>query len=619
MSLQELEKFIFYKGILGCRLDKVPDRLLAQIDDCTALEIVDKSAVKDYPYSINDFEFCYPETYNLEEINNFSEYVLRPKVDAWRELIFLGRPLHSGILAAFISIVVQNPDGVDKKFVKSAVVGSEKNISKWLRNLTELNIISVENKKADEDIIYFNKDLIEGESVNYVPNEESEKIAKLAAKKKDDKKKNMATLEKEKNQKQVKAPKTKLDIIKLMEQAISAIKDHQHGIPIKSLRVWLNINEEEMSALIEKFDSMKGFEVVRVANEPVKIVYKGTKENEMFNFEAVTFLVGMCKTYKIFLLSEQPKELKSFKNSVGISDENLLEIMERNGFKIIEIRYKYMNSDFVIFSSEINENDEELLSIIEKAKNKIARYFKVKVQNIFFRNSFYTIFDNNYSPFLKERVLLLYKFINEQIEKNNDFFTLNSESILEMNFYAFVKVIPLRAEFHFLEIISDIANLESARMGKKYFEGLSSDEIERLNEKCLKIAKNHTLGEILNKLLDGTDCKNNLLSRINIIELDKILLSLVKYNIFEGFSDSKFIYFEAIDGIESYIDRIFQNIIDDGNEAIVYVPYGVRKNLYEKIGEFSPEEFYQKTKEIIEKTFEGSEKDFFMKKLQIFE
>lgn len=612
MALNDLEKFIFYKGVLGCSLDKVPSDLLRQLDEANTLEIVDSSVTMRYPSSLKDLHFCMAGTYSLNKCMEYHRYVLKPKIDAWRSIVFLGKPLHSGLLAAFMSIIMQNPDGVDKKYVKSCVAGCEKNMSKWLRNLSEHNIIRVVSRSAEHETIFFNKDLIEDRNVTYLEKGNLNKTYKMIAKKNE--KQMLDTLPGS----SLKA--RNMEIQEVLEKAISAIKDHQHGIPVKSLKVWLSINDEEMVDLLEIISSMDGFQIIKNDNVPVKIIYKTMIDLSGISEDAKTFIIGICRTYRMFLLSEQPKELKTFKNSANISDEEFLKIMEKNQFTILEIRYKYMNSDYLIYRSDIDDNNEDLIDLLEKAKNKIARYFKVKVQNIFFRNSFLTTFDNHYTPFFKERMLVLYKFICQQMEKHAGLFFLNNNSILDINFYSFVRVVPLRLEFQFLEIISEIACLSSARMGKKYFEGLLCSELEVLNEECVLIAQKYTLGDVLSLLPDGSDSKNALLARVNILELDKILLSLAKYNIFEGFYSSKYIYFEAIQGIDGYIDRIFQTIIDEGNDSLnVYVPYGVRRMLYERIAEFSSEKFYSGTKDVIEEMFHGAEKEHYMKKLQSFE
>ena len=108
----------------------------------------------------------------------------------------------------------------------------------------------------------------------------------------------------------------------------------------------------------------------------------------------------------------------------------------------------------------VDENSIELLSAFDKVKSKIVIYFKFKVQNIFMRNSFLTSFDNHFSAFLNERVLILYKYVTSIMNRFDGFFLFNKYIVLQMDFYLFVKIIPLRLEFQFLEICGLFENHE---------------------------------------------------------------------------------------------------------------------------------------------------------------
>lgn len=94
----------------------------------------------------------------------------------------------------------------------------------------------------------------------------------------------------------------------------------------------------------------------------------------------------------------------------------------------------------------------------------------------------------------------------------------------------------------------------------------------------------------------------------------------MKYNIFESYSDLEYIYFEKIEGIEKYIDRILLEISNEvSDQQMPSIPYPARRQFFDQICGFSPDEFYSKTRELIENTFDGVYREFFMKKLQGFE
>lgn len=601
MSLSEVEKFVFHRGLLGCNLTEIPNNLLAQIPTAETLEIVHAKNSESIPQSINDPTYSSVEYFTLDQIQDLENYVIRPRAVSWKKVLFDGRNLHSGNIAMVCSLLLKHPEGLTRKELKSQIPNSEKSISKWLRLLAETGTIFIKTNEEFQEFIYFNFDLFDNIG------KAREKIEPEAS----------SNLKRSKNISNIVVDQD------MIEKAIDAVKDHPNGIPIKSLKMFLNANDQAMKVVIEKFKAMENYEVVENNGTPQKIQFSIPFKSEYANAETINFLVDMCKSFKIILLSEQPKELKKLKAAMGIDDLKLIEILEDNEFKTIEIRYKYMNSDFVLFSSDVEETNSFLIETFEKAKMKIGRYFKNKVQNTFFKNISLTAFDNNYSPCLEERIRYFYNFILNQMKKNNMYFVFTNEILLEMPFLTFVKAVPLRVEFQFIEIM--IAVLKYKKIFPKNrvlsLDQLSLDEYNTINNECLKYADRFTLGEILRILNDDNPLKKSLKSRINVVEFEKILLLLIKYNIFEGFFDLNYIYFESIDGIGNYIEKILSTIKDDSEEQSMtnFAPYPVRKELYNKISSFSPDEFYSKTKELLEDTSEMYNKEFFMKKLQGFE
>ena len=67
------------------------------------------------------------------------------------------------------------------------------------------------------------------------------------------------------------------------------------------------------------------------------------------------------------------------------------------------------------------------------------------------------------------------------------------------------------------------------------------------------------------------------------------------------------------------MEKMLLNVPDEWPDSACNVPYPVRKVFYEKINEFSAEDFYEKSKKLIETEYSGEWADFFMKKLNSFE
>jgi len=607
MELQELEKFVFYKGVLGCSLNVVPKELLEQIPHANHLEIVEKDVCQAYPISINDSSYNNVKTYKIDELNNYEDYWIRPKSESWKKIVYNGRNLYSGNINSFVSLAMQHPEGIVRSTLKGKLPNFDsKSYSKFMKMLEEMNVMHKKLNEENQEIIVFNREIIENQQ-RCEP--EPKRIPKTGE-----------TNGKSQKAKPRYAPKIDEVDDQMIEKAKEAINDHPNGMPLKSLKMFLNVSDGVVNGVAEKFRSMENYNVVKKPNSSTKIIYTGLMKLDYADKEAVESLVDMCKSLKIILISEQPRELRNLKAAMGINDEKLIEILDDSGFKIIEIRCKYINSDFLLFSSEVDEHDSSLLELFEKAKSKIARYFRLKVQRTFLANNSLVPLDNNYSPSLNERIAYFYKYIVQQMKKNKMFFYFTAESLMDMDFFTFIRLVPLRTEFHFVETMAAVTK-ENGKKGisRKTLETMSVNEYEDLNSRLLDIAKSYTVQDILSALPDECDAKKNLLNRIQVLEFDKILLSLVKYNIFEGFSDAKYIYFEEIEGIENYIDKILQTIKEDPADSNLHISYPHRREFYDQISELSPDEFCSKTRELIDSCSDGPKKEFFMKKLQLFE
>lgn len=596
MGLLDVEKFVFYKGILGCPLREVPDNLIHEIYKADTLEIVNASDSLDVPHSLNSTSIL--ETYNINDIDPKGDFAIRPKYEAWRRIVFNGKNIHSRNMATLCTLIIQHPEGVTKRFVKDNIPNSGKSLSEWIRRLEDANAVYIDTISKDVELIRFNYDLIENQG------DPKNKTARPPCK--------FRTRE----------SLRKIQITdEMIETSMDAIRDYPDGIPIVRLQEFLNVSDAAIKGVIGRFRTIDDFKVIENNGTPSKILFNGIIKTEYIDAEMVRSLLDMCNLLRIIVLSEQPKELEEMKAEMGVDDEKLMEILEDNDFRIMEIRYNYVSPEFVVFSSEIDGADKDLVDTIAKVKSKMPGHFRAKVRATFFKNLHLASFDNNYSPHLRERVMHFYRYVVERM-RSTMFFFFNNDTLLEMNFFAFVRSVPLKTEFYFIEIMAYIG-FKSGRLSdkitKEKIETLTLEEYEKMNEEYLLIAKGYTLGEVLDMLEDGTENKVNLLDRVNIREFEGILLSTTECRIFESYTDLKYIYFKRIKVTEEHIDKVLMEICDEApDQQALNIPYPVRRDIFNQICEFSPDEFYSKTMDLIESVADSAYRESFTKKLQSF-
>lgn len=627
MILLETEKLIIKCGVLGCPLNKVPTNLLGELGHSKIIEIVLHSDNLTVPDSVSNNIPAIP-VFSLDELDSYEGYDARIKTEVWRRIVFKNSNLHSGRLAHLISILMQHPEGLSDKEIREKTPESTKSFKKWMKLLKKEDIIHTYNKNNGTEYLKFNFSILDEDydlehdilRTTQRKNKEPTNIQP----------KPQISTKIEHNEPTNIQPKPQISA-KITDEDIKKIRDflmaYKNGVKVSSISRFLKIDQSLATKITEIFSSDPNYEV-KVNNKvdpPVtKIKYIGELETDFLGGEIVNFILDMCRAERILILSDLPKDVKDMKTKAEISDEKFVEILEDNGFRIIEIRSKFINSEFVAFSDSVENDDPTLFSMIEKAKNRIQKYFKTKVKYTFLKNMYFSSLDNNYSSSLKERILYFYRFICEQMKSNDDFFYFNTDSLLNMNFLSFIKCIPLRGDFQFIKTIFNIVkmnrNIDSVFLkGIENVDDLLETEYSRINDECMEIAKNFTLGDVLNALNKNSENFKSLESRLNIHEFDRILQSLINYNIFEGYIDSGYLYFEKIDGVESYIDKVLSEVSDEAADGVInFAAYPDRMRFYGMIRDISQDQFLDRAYDLVNDNFDGNTRDFFIKKLQAF-
>lgn len=599
--MSEVENFIINRGINGCPLLEIPTDLLAQINDSIALEIVKHENNTDFPTSL--IVKTPPEqVFTLNQISsNFDGFDIRFTFEMWRRVIFRTQKFHSAPIIKFIQILFENPEGVTKEQAELLLGNSKKRVPEWSEGLHKAKILDINN-----GIIKYKFDWVNGstELPDDLFTSPSYCVTKQSAI-------DLGFL-----------PNNSISK-KRMVDAEKEIKGHDKGVELRVLKKKLNLNVKEVNGLVDELKSRDNY-VVGKDHSVTKVSYLGELGNSYIDPTMINYLIDMCTATKIFMLSDLPKDLKKLKNTMNLEEVQFISILEDYQFNIIEIRSKYINSEFVVFASFVEGDDADLLLAFEKAKSKISRNFYIKVKTTFLKNIYLNSFDNNYSPFLKERVKIFYKFILSEMKNNQNYFCLNSETLLNMSFSSFVKCVPFRSDFQFFKIAFDaskrLKKLENSFLIKnRKFDDITAGEYEELNCDLLDKMSHYTVLDILKTYKKGTEGYKNLISKVNVYEFDRIIHSLVKYNIFEGFSTDKYFYLEQIEGIENYIEKVLFEITEESCEnANVNISYPARKHFFDQIIGFSQDEFYQKTVQLVEASFEGDVKEFFLKKVRNF-
>ncbi|ELA41430.1 uncharacterized protein VICG_01535 [Vittaforma corneae ATCC 50505] len=450
MELLGVEKFVALRGVLGCPLIDVPSEFFSEIDDSEILEIVAHDDNLTIPNSLL-YHLPKSETYSLKELKNYKEYDIRLNFEAWRVLAFNNSRLHAGRLAQCVSILMTNPDGVTRKTMKSLISNSEKNIHKWIQQLVKEKVIYIENNHGNE-ILKFNFDIIE--RIKKFPDDvftrnEASALNSVQQTTHSNNNETVAIATKKNG-----SPKLANGVI---QQAEKTIKERGNVIPVKDLQASLMLESDTMELLVDELAGRLDYQIHQLNSKPNIIEYIGEMNTRFVKNDMIDFLIDMCRASRIFLMSELPKDIKKMKVSLQLDDERFLDILEDNNFSIIEIRSKYISSEFVMFSDTVSDTDFELINMIEKAKAKVVKYFRTKVKYTFLKNVYLNAFDNNYLPYLKERVLYFYRYITSQMEYNDYYFHLSQNHLLNMNFITFIKCVPLRLEFQFIKIVTEIA------------------------------------------------------------------------------------------------------------------------------------------------------------------
>jgi hypothetical protein len=637
MFLSELEKFVFHKGLQGCPLNDVPADLLNTFPDSKLLEIVKHENNLELPSSLVEIPIE-ENAFDLESLENRENFDIRWKLEYWRRLAFKGYKQHSMMLAKLIVILCNEPNGITKEQISTKYGKAARKIVVQYRDDRDPNKLFSYNEQ-DQTYHYINEWVMENKEFpddlftsnqyagfkKHTPDVSNTKKKSIESSTEKIESPFLPTQKSIENSVELSPMKSKLVDDEKFAQIETVVKQHEKGVTMTYIRQKFNLNSKESFYCLEEFKKRKGY-LVSKDRSGTKILSLGEMENKYFDNEMVKFLIDICLTTRIFLLSDLPKELKKMLVTMNMSDDQFIGILEDQDFNTIEIRSKFIGSELVIFSNSVNEEDPDLLDAFERAKTKISNYFNLKVKQIFLKNVFMNSFDNNYSSLLKERVMYFYKFIHDQIKLKNDFFHLTNESLLQMSFSSFVRCVPFRSDFQFLKIAFEAA--KKFKFLKNYFlnfktgifDEITSSEFENINIALLKEFQNITVADLLDAFKVGSDFHKNISSRINVYEFERIVYSLVKYNIFEGFSTAEYFYFEQIEGIEKYIDKVLSEINDDASEtAAIKIPYPIRKDFYDQICDFSQDEFIQKATELTNSLFEnGTVKDFFMKKIQSF-
>jgi HTH-like len=612
-------------GLYGKPLNELSETQISVIRGSEYAEVVLKEQVESLKEKFHFETLSGNQIANVSKLKPADKYVVRLSSTGWRRIIMKGLNI-SGFGYYQIMSEILMKGCLSRSELRKLVSDPNHSFSKWLKKLQSCNILRATNKDNEEFYSYIepgdenitaeqpfinSEPLLKQQSLsqNTTPKRQANKISNISASQPSKRQKSTP-------KKQVFDPET------FLANNMEMIKSYDNGILLETLKNETHLNDEQIENLTDYVSEGKEsmLEIVEL-NDGKAIIYIQEICAKNIDSETLQKLVECGREWKIFLLSEKRSDLKKIAPTLfQKNDEVALEIFEENGFGAVEIRSKYISPEFVIFISEIEKDDENLHQYLQKTKAKVHRYFKDKVKNIFYKNTYLNSLDNGYIPELKSRIKVFYEFIMSQLTADKKFFILDTKALLEFKMLPFLSCIPIKTEHFLIEIVIDIScntNSElSSDLSKIDLETLDCESYPLIIKKCQDFLGEMKIKDVISNLSHGSVLREILYSKISVAEFDKLLTALTSYNIFESYSDESYFYFEVIEGIEDYVNLLFRDISENADSTFLYAPYADRKRFYDQIIEFSQEEFYHKSMLLLKEGYSANTIEYFTKKLQ---
>lgn len=669
-------------GIFGRVLSDVPEDIINMAGQAGIGEIVDKDVVeqlKTGKWSTDKLGISISE-YISEPTGSKSDLVIRLKTQEWREFVLGNNFKDSKPIFLFSSLIFCSPDGFLSSQAKNELVipGERNRLNEWVKKLREKDLISVET--VESDILYkynyekFNENIKNKNNNENIKNKNNENI------------KNKNTSNGNNNSigniKRFKNNSNSLNL-SISDVPINGISENINNLfpNLEDIKSFIDSRTEifKLDTLIDKcnindnlIDNSNNLNI-NDSNDSIDnnaICNKLISYQKIFNCRIFKDIDGsyyvinknitteqideiIIKTFekeKVVLLSEQIDRIIQIKPSAftgGIA--KFLAFLENMGFFVVEITSKFISAEYIIFKDK--ESTENMLlyeHLLEKAKLKIGEAFKNKLKQTFYKNTFFSYFDNGYISALKVRVRTFYNYIlrniGENVLKDGKGFVFDQNALMKMEMNVFLTLIPLKYENLVPELVNSIidnyknnSNDENIAMDNAVMDSLDNivdnsniikdylknDELVSFDDVysiCSKLFNVLTVGDVMKYIGNESQAEIYFKSKVTIKEFEKIFRAIVKFNIFESFENEDYIYFELIEGVEDYLEHIFDKITNDAADVpSTQIPHSLRKDIFDKLLELSQEDFIIKAKEIVTNDIKDIPvKKYYLRKLSSF-
>lgn len=612
--MNAFERKLISYGVGGRPLNDVPADVIQDALASDSAEIVLAKDVESLMenFSTNDLKNCFKG--DISKLKNKKDYVLRIKTNEWRRLVLKSKTKRSKAFYVITSLLVTNPEGLSKTDLKKNIGRPLKKWNAWMEPLIDDNIVMCATKDGQMHYTY-NFERLDDEE----PERETEE-------------KHTAVAQRQKTGAERKKSKTKLnegtsDAVQSLDRslyvkAFKMLKSSDDTVALDDLRQKLAIQSDmSYDLFLEELQKLFPVQLVSDAQGQKRIVLDAVAEGGMRKR-----MLEFGEKNKIMILSDHRPEISKINpNAFSRGDSGVVDFFEENGFIAVEIRSKYIPPEFIIHLQDISRDDDVFVEFTQKAKVKIAGLFRERIRSIFYQNPHFAVFDNGFIPELRERVRLFYAFIYDQMKCSNFQMVFDREVLLKMEFLAFASCIPLGFE----NLVLEIAIQHTEKSGDP--QGFDLDRAKScvrdndfcdygaLYEQSLEALHGVTCGNVLD-LGDYTRPSIAYLrSKLNIGEFDKIFSAILKYNMFEISESDSFLYFQMVGGVDDCTERIYSEIKNETNDKhSVFISRADRKTFFDKVCEFSQEEFVEKVRELLKINFAPPVRKYYSQKLRLF-
>ncbi|KAI4291429.1 hypothetical protein PAPHI01_0703 [Pancytospora philotis] len=647
--MQAAEYLLIAYGIDGRPLCDVPAHVAKNL---AASGLAELTAVSDLPllrqdYLRTDVENCL-DTRSIEDVAERSNFVLRLKAPEWRRLVLRNKLRNMAYYFSITSYLITRQRRATLKDICAHCSVSAKTAQRAIKKLLEDKTLICEAQ--DGAAVYFYNTAIvgspeatQGPQIHECTPSAAEKQKAVRIARVDKEPKNGSTSvsggglpsrEPEKRGVEAQAgvqgtpskrPKS-LSGARLEEAAEAgwkALLASADGLTLSALCAASGLSYEEAERLVKLLQK----------NHPISVSAEGGGARRV---RAIThskeqqqeLLRAYIDDKKIIVLSDARGDLQrisplAFRKGAAA----LFGFFEASGFNTVELRSRYVPSQFLVAHPCVTKKDPEFIAALRLAEARMAADFSRKIEKCFFKTPALLCYDNGFEPDIGRRVRILYDFLGGELRANGFQLLFDDETLHRMEFLSYCACVPLQREALLVEAAlcyaahcgASKADFDCAA-AKAFLDGSGAVAAEMLLESCRALLRGATCGLILQCAGARTALAEYLKQSVAIAQLGLLLSVFVTCGIFELYSTSGLLFFRTVDGMDQKVGSVCDTI-DPGVEQTSWpplVPLADRKALFDKLHQLPQEAFSQRAKKVINTVHDQATRAYLLKRLAAF-